>query len=277
MGDTSGGGFSFGGIFDALLADLLAAVQAIIAFLNALVGAIVNALNFLYAGILGSFQFNFAGDVFILRWLRRALEAILQGGLIKALSHLYSLYQKLRAFLLKLKAWLDRLHALQQKYMLQSLRRIINMIQRVRKVLVIFRLFHVKFAARLDAWLAGIEGKLIRNLFLMARKSNTIISWLNWLIDPLGQIKRNVLLRSLFAALDALMMGLTGKSWAAVFGLSKTGGTAPLHTAPISKTMDISAKHLLDQTGDEGAVLARGPALRAQLFAEMGLPEPGNG
>lgn len=272
-GDSGGGGGGIGSIFDPIVGLLAAAINAIIAFLRELVRVLAAVLNFLWAGELSLGRFSLLGDTAILKWFRHVFSSIFQAGMVNAIRHLLSLYQKLRAWLQKLKAWLDRLHALQQKYMVTALRRVINIIQRVRKVLVIFRLLHFKFAAKLDNWLAGIEGRIVSALFTVARKTNTLIAWLNWLFDPLGMIRRNVLVRSLAGALDDLAIALTGRSWGALLKIGKPAAGPPLKTTPISRTMDLGAKQLLDGTGDAGDIYSRAPKITAQLFAEMGVED----
>ena len=271
MGDGGGGGSFFGGIFDSLLGSLVAVIEAIIAFLQELVVVLVGALNYLFAYDQAIAGFSLLSVQTIFSWFQKVLGAIFHTGLLGAIKYLLSLYQKLRTFLLKLKAWLDRFHALQQKYQLKALRDFLNLIQRVRRILVIFRIFHLKFATKLDNWLAGIEGKVVSRLFTVARKTNTIIGWMNWLLDPIGQIKRQVLVRSIATALDDIAIALTGKSWAAIFGLTlKVTGTAR-NTRPISDVMKNAEDNFIAGTGDEGAIVSRGAALLDAAAAEMGV------
>jgi hypothetical protein len=268
-----GGGGGIGGIFDPIIGLLAAAINAIIAFLNALVAALVQVLNFLWAGELELFRLGFFGDSAILKWLRHVYQSIFQLGVIKALTHLWNLYQKLRAWLLKLKAWLDRWHQLQRQYMLTTLRRVINIIQRIRKTLVIFRLFHLKFAEKLDRWLAGIEGKIIQAVTRLPLKTNVMIAWLNYLLDPIGTLNKRVLVASIINALDDLMVAITGRKWASLFGVNIAPPRAPAKPVPLAQTMADSMARFAAGAGDEGVILARGAEMRARLFSELGISE----
>jgi hypothetical protein len=210
-GFGDGGGFSFGDLFSGLLGTLLGAIEAIVAFLNALVQVLVGALNFLFAGEVAIFGFSFAGLDSVFHSLKGILDKIFKQVVLAGLTHLLDLYRKLQAWAKRLKAWLDRFHALQKKYQVAAFRRAINLIQRIRKILVVFRIFHLKFATKLDNLLVGIEGRLIRREADIARKTNEIIGWVNLIADPTTLFRQVPLLRSIgrglrdmLGAVDAL-------------------------------------------------------------------------
>jgi hypothetical protein len=183
-GFDEGGGIDFGSIFNGLEAELAAAVAAIIQFLNDLVGALIKSFNSLYSDIVGVFNFSFDGLTAIFRGLKNLMDKIFKVWITAALNHLWSLYQKLAVWVRKLKAWLDRLHKIQQQFVLQVLRRYINLLQRIRKILVLFRLLHIGIAKKLDAFLGGLEGRLISRVFAVFKKQNEIIRWINLVADP---------------------------------------------------------------------------------------------
>lgn len=180
------GGFDFGGIFDPIIGILGALIQAIIDFLNALVTVLVEVLNFLYAGELGIFGFSFKGLGEIYRGLKNMLDQIFKVWVVSALNKLWSLYQKLTAWVRKLKAFLDRLRRIQQLQLMQALRRYLNLIQRIRRILVVFKLLHIGIAKKLDNFLARLEGRLTTSVFNLIRKQNEIIRWINLVADPRG-------------------------------------------------------------------------------------------
>ena len=203
-GNGGGRGFDFGSFFDGLLGALAAIIDAIIRFLIALVNVLAQILNFLYQGELGIFGFSNKGLDSIWRGFKNLMDQVFKVSVTAALKHLLSLYQKLAAWVAKLKAWLDRLRRIQQLYQVQALKRFINLIQRIRQVLVVFRLLHLKFASKLDNWLAGIEGKLITRLADYSRKTNEIIAWLNVVADPLQAYRKGLL----FGAYGRMARGL---------------------------------------------------------------------
>jgi hypothetical protein len=220
-----GGGFDFGGILDPLLGVLGAIISEIIAFLNALVQALVNVLNFLYSGEIGIFNFSLDGLRNVWKGLKNLMDQIFKVWVLGALKHLLALIQKLQKWARKLKVWLDRLRKLQQQQM-QAFKRIINLIQRIRQVLVVLKLFHVKWATKLDNWLANIEGKLIRHELEIIAKTNEIVSWLNLILDPIHGLSHLPVFLAAGKSLNAILTLLTGHGINMWYSKVITGGAA---------------------------------------------------
>lgn len=216
-GDSGGGFFDFSGLLSGLVGFILDVINAILQFLSDLVAAIGSALNFLLSGEQNLFGFSFASLSEVWQGFKKLLDTIFRNIVLASLKKLFDLYQKLAAWAKKLKAWLDRLHALMQKYQMMYFRKIIQIIQRARKILTIFRFFHLKFAQKLDNWLATIEGKLTHYLLLVAQKENEIIAWVDFVVDPLGHLKTFPLIRGLFQALDATWSGIFGTTFTSIF------------------------------------------------------------
>lgn len=246
-----GGSFDFGSFFDGLFQFLADAINAIIQFLNDLVSAIVQALNFLLSSDQGIFGFSFASLSEVWNGLKKLTDAIFKNIVLAALTKLYDLYKKLKAWATKLKAWLDRLHALMQKYQMMYFRKIIQIIQRARKILTIFRFFHLKFAQKLDNWLATIEGKITHYLLLVAQKENEVIAWVDFIVDPLGHLKTFPLLRGFFQALDATWSGLFGTTFTSLF--NPTPGP-PQTATQVTVTFPQTVADARTGTGDGGII-----------------------
>lgn len=213
----SGGFFDFGSLLGGLVGFVLDIINAILQFLSDLVAALVSALNFLLSGEQNIFGFSFASLSEVWNGLKKLTDAIFKNIVLASITKLYDLYKKLKAWATKLKAWLDRLHAILQKYQMMYFRRIIAIIQRARKILTIFRFFHLKFAQKLDGWLATIEGKITHYLLLVAQKENEVIAWVNFIVDPLGHLKTFPFIRGLFQALDATWSGIFGTTFTSIF------------------------------------------------------------
>src|SRR5712692_10324075 len=264
-GNGGGGGFDFGGLFSGILGTLEAFFQAIINFLVALVRLIVDVFNFLFKGLLNVFGFSFSSTGEISRGYHTLFDVILGTATTGFLSKVWSIIGKIRQWIGKLKRFLDQLRRIQQAHQLQAMRRMINLIQRIRKILVIFRVFHLTFATKLDNWLAGIEGLLIRREFEIARKTNEIIGWLNVILDPRALLRGPTLinslgglvggLRSLFDALGitALFPGIVGVVGADVPALAWGAVSAKFR------------RERRDGTGDYGAARAQAADFRALL------------
>lgn len=145
---------------------------------------LVFSSAFLYnaVGYFTDFIKKFLGT--LLDGLKHILLDLLHGKLKKVIQDIIDLLHKLHDLVAPLIAVLRRLQAIQRKLQLEALGRVINLIQRVRSILALLRILHVKWAQRLDNWLAGIEGKLIAREWDIMRKTNEIINWVNWILDP---------------------------------------------------------------------------------------------
>lgn len=265
-GDGGGGGFDFGSLFDALLQGIIAAVEAIISFLQALVSAIVSALNFLFTGVQDTFGFSFKSLGEVWQGLKKELDTIWKAVILASLKKLYNLYKTLQAWAQKLKAWLDKLHALMKKYQMLYFRKVIQLIQRARKILVIFRFFHLKFAQKLDGWLATIEGKITHYLVLVAQKENEVINWVNFIVDPLGHLKTFPLIAGFILALDVSWAGIFGTPFSRWFtGLFGRGQTGSIKTSTAATVADVQAG-----AGDAGKIAVAWPKTHAAFSTEVG-------
>ena len=61
-----------------------------------------------------------------------------------------------------------------------------NLLQRIRGILLIFRLFHIKLAQELDQYIADLEGR-INGAFLAAEGDiGRLLQWMEWVVDPSG-------------------------------------------------------------------------------------------
>lgn len=111
-------------------------------------------------------------------WLKRTI-----GPLIKRLE--------------KIKKWYDE-HILKQQL------RMLKMIQTIRFFLGILRLFHVKWAAKLDQSLADLQNRIEEVINVVRGTLNQIINTLAIAFDPTMLITSNVLAASLLGNLGAV-------------------------------------------------------------------------
>lgn len=200
----SGGGFDLGSLIDFFLGSIADAINAILGFLQALLSVLVQALNFLFQGEQDIFGFSFKSLSEVWQGISKELDRLWRSVILVALKRLWDLYQKIRVWAEKLKRWLDRFHQLQRQYQIQALRRIINLIQRARQILVIFRILHFKFAAKLDLWLQKIEGTITSHVFNLEKKTNEIITWIDLIFDPQALMRQLTLAQSLYRYIRGL-------------------------------------------------------------------------
>jgi hypothetical protein len=191
----------------------------IVSFVNTTVTSVVNYflgwVNFLLAGLnalaaalhtigTGSSAFSNSlfgsiGKFFENFWNHFIKRAIL--GLLKLWENIRDRLARLLGPLLR---WLQRIRQWFDTHVLPILLRYINLIQRIRRFLVVLRLLHIHWADALDSQLAKIQGKLTAVIEVVRGTLNQIISTLALVMDPSLIIRRNILGASLLSHLGAV-------------------------------------------------------------------------
>jgi phage-related protein len=146
------------------------------------------------------------------------------------------------------KAWLDQVWN-------NVIKPIMNLLQRIRSILVIFRLLHIGWATSLDQWLAQLEGR-ISTAFLQARQDITTLgNWINYIIDPTGLFNVPLMLLTQLQTLPQLWAALAGIPGAAVGAATaqaqatmaasgtKANATADIQSRTAGPTADDLANH----------------------------------
>jgi hypothetical protein len=180
------------------------------------VASLINSLFvFLWNAMLSLFIFIWNTLVILANFLLGALRAIGKffarfwtDYVLKGIRGLLHLWEKIRfqlqrifgpvlRFMQRVRAWFDA-------HILPILLRYINLIQRIRRFLVVLRLLHIHWADALDNQLARIQGKLTAVIEVVRGTLNQIISTLALVMDPSLIIRRNVLGASLLSHLGAV-------------------------------------------------------------------------
>lgn len=184
-------------------------------FGSGVIAAIVNALNFLWSALLAVIAWvwnilvalaNTLLAIFksIAKFLTTVWNDYIKKGILWLADHI----QKLRAWLKrtldpviklfqKLKHWYDT-HILAQQL------RLLAMIQKIRRVLAIFRLFHFKWASVLDNALADIQQRIQQSIAIVRGVLNQIINTLALVLDPVLFITRKTIGGTLLGNLGAV-------------------------------------------------------------------------
>ncbi len=230
-------GFDFGGIGDALAA-ALGEVAAVIA----------DVFIFLWNALVLVFQFLFAVAVAIFNFFLKLLQGVgkafgwlWEHGVKTVLSKALNTFVKVRDWLQKVFAplikWLRILRQWQDQFFNRYVRPVLNLIQHIRSVLAVFRIFHLHFADALDKWLGKLEGKIIKNTVFLRQKINQILSFLELIVDPSLVFRRVPWLARL------------NRSIAAVARALRRSGNVPLTTA--QKAGQQADAKLLEFLGDQ--------------------------
>jgi len=246
------GGFDFGNGIPSIGDD---GTSALLSFIIAILNGLIAALNFIIAVIVAIINFLVKAFTVIVRGLRHVISDIIHGRFV----HLYEDYLRLKA---KLRKWVDdhlgwllRLRRAFDEWYRRTIIPILNLIQRLRAILAVFRIFHLKFAQRLDDLLGRLEAKIIKNTLALRGQMNKIASIIDLVLDPGLLIRQNVLLASAARALKGLFAAL-GLGW----GRELTSK---------EKAAEARRKHLLTRAGiKEDAASHPAVGLSAELLLE---------
>lgn len=77
------------------------------------------------------------------------------------------------------------------------IRPIIVLIESLRRIIHLFQLLHIHIFDRLDQSLAYIEGKLLKPIIDLLRRTNTLGNWVSFIINVRGYLTRGLLLGSM--------------------------------------------------------------------------------
>lgn len=202
-----GGGFDFFGGVSAFFQRIFDAFQA---FILDVINFILRVLSIVVAVLRAVIVFLGKAFEAVFRGVKHVISDIVHGRFL----HLWEDYLKLKA---KIKAWFDKhlrwlleLRRRFDEWFNRTIKPILNFLQRIRGVLAIFRVFHLKFAEKLDALIGRLESKIIRNVLVLRQKVNEISTIINLILDPALVIRENVLLQSIAARLRQLraLLGL---------------------------------------------------------------------
>jgi len=188
-------------------------------------GAMLNAIHELFV--------NFLDKV----W--NAIKSIL-----KALGHVFQeLLPKILDFIRRLRKLLNQIYA-------KWIRPLMQYLSVIRRLLAILRLFHVKWAAKLDGYLVLIQSRIIGPFLWVMRQINGVANWVNLIITTRATIQRAVMIRSLWENSGSLVRISHD---AQVNGTGNGTNDAPIPGAPVrsqaTATADLNA-YATAQAGD---------------------------
>ena len=211
-----------------------------------------------------AFSFGLFGGILntlggLLRSLAKLLENIV-GGVI--FGFLKNLLRKVLDWITKLRNWI-RVHIaawqqIQRQLERQRalyLRKAIDILQRIRKILVPFRLLHLKFAETLDRRLVGIESELGQAWAKMIRHQNAVLGVLNAIIDPRQLLRPGHTLGSIGLMIGAVRGAVGALSLKDLLCLTEPVGAQPL-TEPMATEITVVLGEIRAHSGDQAAIEA---------------------
>jgi hypothetical protein len=115
------------------------------------------------------------------------------------------IHDKLKEIFGPLLDYLKRLRDRYRELWLQYVKPIYDFLQRLRRVLVLFRLLGFKWAQRLDARIVALETALTNSFLAVWSNLNMLANWINYILDPFGLFQPSVWLRSIQASIGAII------------------------------------------------------------------------
>jgi len=180
MGDFGFGGFDFGDIGS---------------FLEGLLSQLISVLEYIWDVLVAIAQYLYAIIVEIAQALVQFFVAAEQ-LVVHLFETLYTdVIKPIIDEIVKIEAWISRtlapvvrfvqrLQAWYNKYILPYQKQVLAIIQKIRQILLIFRLFGAKWAQKLDADLAKIQSYITTSIIDVLSTLNLITSWLQLISDP---------------------------------------------------------------------------------------------
>jgi len=162
---------------------IIAAIGAILLFLRGSGAKAIEALANVVRGLHGVAFAGFGRILDAIKWLAK-------GGLYRLLKDFVRWIQVLRDRLARvlgplvkiIRAYRDYFDAIFTKYVLP----VLNLLQRIRQILFIFRTLHLKFAERLDRQILALQVKINEPFERIRQRLNGVINVLHLAMDPLG-------------------------------------------------------------------------------------------
>lgn len=213
-------------------------------------------------------------SVKILEAIGQSLEHIiidlLHGQILKVIQDIQQLFKTLKQILGPLIGILQKLQATRRQLQMQYLRQFIDLIQRVRHILAIFRILHLGFANKLDLYLAKLEGDIGAKWAKLIEHINAVDSVLDQIIDPSKMLRPGGLLGSLGLMMGAVSALIKGLSLTQLLCLPTATATPP-NTVPWPVTQGTVIYNMQHNTGDyQQFHIARDNALR-QYAIDLGV------
>src|SRR5215471_3098732 len=230
--------------FGVLTADITAT--------NSLLGGLGDAVHSVFSG-LWTWLTN------LWQWLNDHLIQKLKDLIDKIKDKLTKIFGPL---LCHLKIEIDAYKKLWNTYV----KPIFDFLQRVRRVLVIFRLLGFKWAKKLDQRIVALENAITQSFLGVLANLNRLADWINFIIDPFGLIQPNVWLGSIAQSVGAMIGIVFGQMSSTSFQSTAFDYNVPdgyLNASPMQAR--ITQRYAVGDLPDDTAMLNSLKAAAAQM------------
>lgn len=192
---------------DAIDSQIAAVVAWTLAGFGTLFGDI-SAVNSLLGGLADAVHSILAS---LWTWLNQ-LWQWLYTHLIQKLQDLINrIHDFLKRIFGPIVKWIQQAIATYKQLWNTYVKPIYDFLQRLRRVLVLFRLLGFKWAAALDARIVALENAITTSFLGVLANLNRIADWINFIIDPTGIFAPGVWLGSIAQSVGAIIGVIFGQ------------------------------------------------------------------
>jgi len=160
----------------AALGRIVAYASAINSWLQGYTGALVSQLESALKNILGM----------VAGWLKRIADTWLGQTIKNIWTRVLRIYKQISTELKQIIAVIRKYEAMVEAWETKILKPAMDLIQQLRRILAVFRIFHFRFATQLDNYLAAREAQLAKIWIETRREMNRVLDYLNLIFDPFG-------------------------------------------------------------------------------------------
>ena len=234
-------------------------------------GNLINLAGYTY----GMFDSTLSSLGGLIKGIGKALEDLITD---KIWGYIKRLFDAIKKWIENLRNWI-KVHVaiLQQiqrnldKARSQYFRKIIDIVQRIRKILVPFRLLHLKFAKDLDAKLVGFESDIGKKWAAMIQHQNAVLGVLNDIIDPRQLLRPGHALGSVGLMIGAIYGAVGAADIRKLFCLAPETTAQPF-VLPWVVTQANLLSDINGNTGDYAIFVAQRDQALQQYAFDLGLP-----
>jgi hypothetical protein len=192
---------------------------AVATAINTALGYTTNVLTYLKKTIDALFGalFRQLAGIFntLLAWLKHLRDTWFGKILSKLWTRAVAIYRAIHNLADKINKTLQQIKRIQDYYYDRIFKPIFDLIQRLRRVLAIFRLLHLRWAQRLDQDLANAETRLAKIFLDVRRELNRMADYINMILDPTGLYNAGVWVSTAARSITELASLLWGAQYRA--------------------------------------------------------------
>jgi phage-related protein len=176
---------------------------------------VIKAVNNTWANLAvgAAFLYNALGSIYdfikklfsiLYDALKHILKDIIHGHLLQALKDIQAMFKAIKALFQPILNFIARLRGLFYKYIYPWIKLVQDILSTVRAFLAVFRILGVKWAAKLDADIQRLQGYITGFLQGIIGTLNQASTWINFIADPFGLVRRSVFNNTLFTGLGGV-------------------------------------------------------------------------